>query len=205
MIPSNGIPPLALGSHADWWSISKAIDAGFVANRFWKARFFGAPGGTANKRRSSAPTGASGIRLLRLAETPRVRNWPLAVLTIRSLRVGGCIDEWHLDFRKAFSGNDIYKESLTCVDGFAKSSSTARMRYSNEGSFRRQFDFLRRQFLQDGELPFTDVLSREAVTQGLDTIENAWNDSIYTPLVTLWVFLVKSLAPTIAVATRLLD
>ena len=63
------------------------------------------------------------------------------------------------------------------------------MRYSNKRSFRAQFDFLRRQFLQDGELPFTDVLSRETVTQGLDTIENAWNDSIYTPLVTLWVFL----------------
>ena len=63
------------------------------------------------------------------------------------------------------------------------------MRYSNERSFQAQFDFLRRQFLQDGELPFTDVLSRETVTQGLDTIENAWNDSIYTPLVTLWVFL----------------
>ena len=63
------------------------------------------------------------------------------------------------------------------------------MQYSNERSFRAQFDFLRRQFLQDGDLPFTDVLSRETVTQGLDTIENAWNDSIYTPLVTLWVFL----------------
>ena len=63
------------------------------------------------------------------------------------------------------------------------------MRYSNDRSFQAQFDFLRRQFLQDGELPFTDVLSRETVTQGLDTIENAWNDSIYTPLVTLWVFL----------------
>ena len=63
------------------------------------------------------------------------------------------------------------------------------MRYSNKRLFRAQFDFLRRQFLQDGELPFTDVLSRETVTQGLDTIENAWNDSIYTPLVTLWVFL----------------
>ena len=63
------------------------------------------------------------------------------------------------------------------------------MRYSNERLFRAQFDFLRRQFLQDGELPFTDVLSRETVTQGLDAIENAWNDSIYTPLVTLWVFL----------------
>ena len=63
------------------------------------------------------------------------------------------------------------------------------MRYSSERSFRAQFDFLRCQFLQDGDLPFTDVLSCETVTQGLDTIENAWNDSIYTPLVTLWVFL----------------
>ena len=64
-----------------------------------------------------------------------------------------------------------------------------RMRYSNERSFRAQFDFLRHQFLQDGELPFTNVLSRETVTEGLDAIENAWNDSIDTPLVTLWVFL----------------
>jgi hypothetical protein len=63
------------------------------------------------------------------------------------------------------------------------------MRYSSEGSFRRQFDFLRRQFLQDGELPLADVLSSESVAQALDTIENAWNDRIYTPLVTLWVFL----------------
>ena len=41
------------------------------------------------------------------------------------------------------------------------------MRYSNESSFRRQFNFLRRQFLQDGELPFTDVLSRETVFEAL--------------------------------------
>ena len=62
------------------------------------------------------------------------------------------------------------------------------MRYSSDRSFRRQFEFLRRQFLQDGELPFTDVLSRETVTKGLETIENAWNDRIHKPLVTLWVF-----------------
>ena len=62
-------------------------------------------------------------------------------------------------------------------------------RYSKEGSFRRQFDFLRRQFLQDGELPLADVLSRETVMQALDTLENAWNDRIYTPLATLWLFL----------------
>ena len=63
------------------------------------------------------------------------------------------------------------------------------MRYCNEQLFRSQFEFLKRQFLQDGGLPFTDVLSRETVEQALDTIEFAWNERIYTPLVTLWVFL----------------
>jgi hypothetical protein len=63
------------------------------------------------------------------------------------------------------------------------------MRYSSEDSFRRQFNFLRRQFLQEGELPFTDVLSCETLSDALETIECARNDRIYTPLVTLWVFL----------------
>ena len=63
------------------------------------------------------------------------------------------------------------------------------MRYCNEQLFRSQFEFLKRQFLQDGGLPFTDILSRETVEQALDTIEVTWNERIYTPLVTLWVFL----------------
>ena len=63
------------------------------------------------------------------------------------------------------------------------------MRYCNEQLFRSQFEFLKSQFLQDGGLPFTDILSRETVEQALDTIEFAWNERIYTPLVTLWVFL----------------
>ncbi len=63
------------------------------------------------------------------------------------------------------------------------------MRYSNERLFRSQFQFLRQQFLQDGEFPLTDVLSRETVEQALDTIKFAWNERLYTPLVTLWVFL----------------
>ena len=54
------------------------------------------------------------------------------------------------------------------------------MRYCNEQLFRSQFEFLKRQFLQDGGLPFTDVLSRETVEQALDTIEFAWNERIYT-------------------------
>lgn len=63
------------------------------------------------------------------------------------------------------------------------------MRYSNERLFQRQFSFLRRQFLQDGELAFGDVLSHETAATALDTIEAAWNERIYTPLVTLWIFL----------------
>jgi len=63
------------------------------------------------------------------------------------------------------------------------------MRYCSEYKFRRQFDFLRRQFLQDGGLPFADALSRETVEQALDKMDVAWNERIYTPLITLWVFL----------------
>ena len=63
------------------------------------------------------------------------------------------------------------------------------MRYSNECLFRSQFEFLRQQFLQGNDRPFTDVLTRETVEQALDTIEVAWNERIYTPLVTLWIFL----------------
>lgn len=60
---------------------------------------------------------------------------------------------------------------------------------SSEGWFRNQFGFLRRQFLQDGELPFTNVLDEQSVAPALDSIEFAWKDRIDTPLVTLRVFL----------------
>ena len=63
------------------------------------------------------------------------------------------------------------------------------MHHFTHGRFRQQFNFLRRQFLQDGDLPFSDVLSEEAIAPALETIELAWKDRIYTPLMTLWVFL----------------
>ena len=63
------------------------------------------------------------------------------------------------------------------------------MSFSNRGRFRQQVRFLRRQFLQDGELPFTDVLSEGAVTQALKALNVVWLDRVYSPLVTLWVFL----------------
>jgi hypothetical protein len=63
------------------------------------------------------------------------------------------------------------------------------MRHCNHGSFRQQARFLRRQFLQDGDLPFTDVLSEELVEQALTASGTRWLDRIFAPLVTLWVFL----------------
>ncbi len=62
------------------------------------------------------------------------------------------------------------------------------MPYSNRGSFRQQASFLRRQFLQDGDLPFTDVLTEEVIAQALTAV-SGWLDRIFSPLVTLWVFL----------------
>jgi DDE family transposase len=65
------------------------------------------------------------------------------------------------------------------------------MRPTLHGRFSRQVDFLRQQFLQEGQgrLPFTEILSAECFTKIVEKIDLCWNDSIYTPLVTLWVFL----------------
>ena len=63
------------------------------------------------------------------------------------------------------------------------------MQQSNQASFREQVSFLRRQFLQDGDLPFTDVLTEEVIAQALTSIGVCWLDRIFSPLVTLWVFL----------------
>jgi hypothetical protein len=68
------------------------------------------------------------------------------------------------------------------------------MRDCNQGRFRQQIRFLRRQFLQDGVLPFTDVLSETGITQALKASNVVWLDRIYSPLVTLWVFLSQVLS-----------
>src|SRR5829696_6233264 len=56
------------------------------------------------------------------------------------------------------------------------------------GSYREQVNTLRRQFLQDGDLPFTDVLTQEVIAEALAAV-TGWLDRIFSPLVTLWVFL----------------
>jgi hypothetical protein len=62
------------------------------------------------------------------------------------------------------------------------------MRSRHPRSFREQLNTLRRQFLQDGDLPFTDVLTEEVIAQALTAV-TGWLDRIFSPLVTLWVFL----------------
>ena len=68
------------------------------------------------------------------------------------------------------------------------------MWYSNQAWFRQQTRFLRQQFLQDGDLPFTNVLSEQIVSDALATIGTCIIDRIYPPLVTLWVFLSQVLS-----------
>src|SRR6516165_8931148 len=62
------------------------------------------------------------------------------------------------------------------------------MRSRHPALFRQQVSTLRRQFLQEGDLPFTNVLTEEVIAQALATI-SGWLDRIFSPLVTLWAFL----------------
>jgi hypothetical protein len=63
------------------------------------------------------------------------------------------------------------------------------MRGFYQGAFRQQARFLRHQFLQGGELAFSNVLSEDVIARSLAVINTCWLDRIYSPLVTLWVFL----------------
>ena len=67
------------------------------------------------------------------------------------------------------------------------------MRGPSHGRFRQQIDALRREFLQEGGLPFAGVLSSESLTEAVAEVKAPWNDRIFTPLVTLWVFLGQAL------------
>ncbi|HYH65870.1 MAG TPA: IS4 family transposase [Urbifossiella sp.] len=62
------------------------------------------------------------------------------------------------------------------------------MRHHHPGSFREPATLLRRQFLQDGGLPFTDVLTDQLLSGALAGV-GRWLDRIFSPLVTLWVLL----------------
>ena len=63
------------------------------------------------------------------------------------------------------------------------------MRHSHPGRFRQQVQVLRRQFLQRGDLPFTDILTEALLARARAALRGHWLDRIFSPLVTLWVFL----------------
>ena len=69
------------------------------------------------------------------------------------------------------------------------------MCHSHPGRFRQQVQVLRRQFLQSGELPFTDVLTEAVLARALAALRGRWLDRVFSPLVTLWVFLGQVLSP----------
>jgi len=68
------------------------------------------------------------------------------------------------------------------------------MRYCNRERFRQQIRFLRQQFLQDGDLPFTAALSEATIAPALKSIDAPWKDRVFSPLVTLWTFLSQVLS-----------
>src|SRR5215475_221364 len=68
----------------------------------------------------------------------------------------------------------------------AKEVATMLPRHS--ASIRDQLSTLRRQFLQDSDLPFTNVLTEQLIAQALAAL-TGWLDRIFPPLVTLRVFL----------------
>ena len=76
------------------------------------------------------------------------------------------------------------------------------MRYFSQGRFRQQVRFLQQQFLQDGNLPFSDILSTGLIEQALTALQVGLVDCVYTPLVTLCVFLGQVLSALIIRAAR---
>jgi hypothetical protein len=68
------------------------------------------------------------------------------------------------------------------------------MRASNPPRWRSQVQLLRRQFAQVDALPFSDILTEELVAQALAEVGASWIDRIFSPLVTLWVFLSQVLS-----------
>jgi hypothetical protein len=82
---------------------------------------------------------------------------------------------------------------MTCANTVITSKEAWNVGYFQQGWFRqrcqRQFLFLKRQFLQDGRLPFGDALSETIVAKALTDHAVDWVDRIYSPLVTLWIFL----------------
>jgi hypothetical protein len=65
------------------------------------------------------------------------------------------------------------------------------MQSCHQAVFRPQARFWRDQFLPDGGLPFSDTLAEDIIAQSLTAIKTCWLDRIYSPLLTLGVWLMR--------------
>jgi len=66
------------------------------------------------------------------------------------------------------------------------------MSYQNCANRGQSFDIIRRSFLQADGLPFSDILSEEAIEQTFvekNALFGQEKDAVYTPAITLWAFL----------------
>lgn len=115
-----------------------------------------------------------------------------------TLPCSGPTREWHADFRQVIAGKRDRQQGPTGVEKSGSTIYCQRRRSLDtrlkSGEVSATVMFLRRQFLQEEDLPFREVLSEELVQEALATVCVAWNDAIYTPLVTLWIFLSQVLS-----------
>lgn len=68
------------------------------------------------------------------------------------------------------------------------------MRDCTRWSLKRQMEWLCKQYAQHGELPFSDILSKELVLGALKSLGKRYYDSLYNPVVTLWIFLSQAIS-----------
>jgi hypothetical protein len=68
------------------------------------------------------------------------------------------------------------------------------MRHSDPERVRQHVQVLRRQFLQSGDLPFTDILTEKTIGRALAALGKDWLDRVFSPIVTLWVFVGQALS-----------
>lgn len=61
-------------------------------------------------------------------------------------------------------------------------------------SLRRQVEWFRTQYAQQGAMPFADVLSRELVLETLYALGIRFYNSLYNPITTLWLFVTQVIA-----------
>ncbi len=63
------------------------------------------------------------------------------------------------------------------------------MRDCTRWSLKHQVEWFRQQYAQYGDLPFSNVLSKKLILETLGSLGGRYYDSLYNPVVTVWIFL----------------